>query len=179
LSNPKSELLALLREKAVLHGDFTLASGQKSTYYIDGRLVTLDAEGARLIGALLAPMLSERGIDAVGGPTMGADPIIGAVIAESARIGKPVTGFLVRKEAKAHGRGKQIEGPSVEGKRVALVDDVISTGGSLLRAADAVVAAGAFVDCVAAIVDREMGAEDAFAERGLPYLPLYKKGELL
>jgi len=178
-SDDRAALLALLRDKAVRRGHFVLAAGKTSDYYIDGRLVTLDPEGARLIGALLAARLAERDVQAVGGPTIGADPIIGAVIAESARRATPLAGFLVRKEAKGHGTGKQIEGPLENGMRVALVDDVISTGGSLLRAADAVEALGGVVDCVAAIVDRQMGAADAFGERNFPYLPIFEKDELL
>ena len=178
-SDERAALLALLRTKAVRRGQFKLASGQISDYYIDGRMVTLDAEGARLIGALLAELLARRGVQAIGGPTIGADPIIGAVIAESARRGTPLAGFLVRKEAKGHGMGKQVEGPLEKGMKAALVDDVISTGGSVLQAADAVRALGATVDCVTAVVDREMGADRVFEERGIPYLPLFRKGELL
>ena len=175
----KAELLALLRDKAVKHGEFILSSGKKSPYYIDGRLVTLHPEGARLIGSLLAALLAERRVDAIGGPTMGADPIIGAVIAESSRRAAPLNGFIVRKESKEHGTGKKVEGPLEKGMRVALVDDVISTGGSVISAAEAVRKLGASVDCVVCLVDREMGAVETFRSHGYPYLPLFSKSELL
>src|ERR1039457_159238 len=138
--NHKAELADFLREKSIKRGDFTLASGKKSDYYLDCRLTTLDPEGARLTGYCVLELLDEMGVkpDAIGGLSMGADPLVSAAIVVSAFEKRPVQGFLVRKEAKGHGRKKQIEGmEETRGKRVAIVDDVCTTGGSTQEAIEA------------------------------------------
>lgn len=159
-------------------GDFTLASGAKSDVYIDGRLLTLSSEGAKLAGAMLWERIRALRPDAVGGMTMGADPIVGALLAIA---DTPLLGFLVRKEPKGHGTRKSVEGPrpDKERPRVVLVDDTVTTGGSTLRAIRAVRdewnadVVGAF-----AIVDRETGARQAFAADGVPFEALLRLGEL-
>jgi orotate phosphoribosyltransferase len=170
----RARLVELLRRDALRTGTFTLASGRTSHYYVDGRTVTLAAEGAALIGAGVLEVLSDRPeVTAVGGLTMGADPIVGATLAVAgARGGRDLRGFLVRKEAKVHGLGKLVEGPLAAGTTVAIVDDVATTGGSSLQAVAAVEALGCRVAVVVAVLDRLEGAAETFAARGLDFRPL-------
>jgi orotate phosphoribosyltransferase len=167
-------LIELLRRDALKTGQFTLASGRTSHYYVDGRRVTLSAEGAAVIAEGVLGILATRPeVAAVGGLTMGADPIVGAVLAlapSRARAG--LRGFLVRKEAKGHGTGKLVEGPLEPGATVAIVDDVATTGGSSLKAVEAVEALGCRVACVIAVLDRLEGAGAAFEARGLDFYAL-------
>ena len=131
----KEALVALVRHKALKFGDFTLASGKKATYYLDGKQVTLDAHGARLVAEGILDLLAERGMpDAVGGMSIGADPITSSVVTMSAVRGTPLAGFMVRKEPKGHGTNQFIEGPVQPGDKVVIVEDVVTTGGSSLRA---------------------------------------------
>jgi orotate phosphoribosyltransferase len=175
----QARLLALLRERAVLRGEFTLSSGQKSSYYIDGRLVTLDGEGALAVAEAILEKIGDRDVVAVGGLTMGADPIAGAVAAISAQQGRPLRAFLVRKDVKKHGTQKRIEGPLRPGDPVVIVEDVVSTGASAIDAAQVVQAMKCPVVAVIALVDREMGGDAMFREAGLNYEPLFTKTDLL
>ena len=176
----KSRLKEILQEKSILRGDFTLASGKKSTYYIDGRRTTLDAEGVNLIGKLILEEINkDSSIVAVGGPTMGADPIVGSVLALSQEADCPLQGFLVRKEEKGHGTGKMVEGNLKTGDTVAMVEDVVTTGGSVIRAINAVREAGAEVKTLLVIVDREEGAKSKFEEMGIQFFSIFKISELL
>jgi len=174
----RDRLIALLRRDALKRGTFTLASGRTSHYYVDGRKVTLSSRGAALIGAGVLERLAEfPDVRAVGGLTMGADPIVGAVLALAGVDGEggggePFRGFLVRKEAKAHGTGNRVEGPLEPGDVVAIVDDVATTGGSSLQAVDAVEAMGCKVAVVIVVLDRLEGAGAAFAARDLPFQAL-------
>jgi orotate phosphoribosyltransferase len=170
----RARLVELLRRDALRLGSFTLASGRTSHYYVDGRKVTLSAEGAPLIAeAILNLLASESEIAAVGGLTLGADPIVGSILALAARRGRPgLRGFLVRKQAKSHGTASLVEGPLEPGSTVVIVDDVATTGGSSLQAVDAVEAHGCRVAMVVAVLDRLEGAAQAFAERGLPFRAL-------
>jgi orotate phosphoribosyltransferase len=170
----RERLIDLVRREALQRGMFTLASGRTSHYYIDGRKVTLSSEGAALIGAGVLERLADHpAVQAVGGLTLGADPIVGATLAVAALAGRgPLRGFLVRKEAKAHGTGNRIEGPLEPGSIVAIVDDVATTGGSSLQAVEAVAALGCRVALVIAVLDRLEGAAAAFADRGIPFHPL-------
>ena len=161
--NHRAELADLLRKKSLVRGEFTLASGKKSDYYLDCRLSTLDARGALLTGYCILELLDEMGVnpDAIGGLSMGADPVVSAAIVASAIENRPLPGFLVRKEAKQHGRQKQIEGiENLRGKKVAIADDVCTTGGSTLQAIEAAEQAGAQVIAVISLVDREEGGSD-------------------
>ncbi len=169
-----------LVNRNVLRGDFTLSSGKKSTYYIDGKITTLSAEGAWLVGLLMARSLASDGVAAIGGLTLGADPIVAAVAAMSYQEGKPVAAFIVRKEPKSHGTSRWIEGPSIaRGARVALVDDVITTGASVLKAAERVVEeTGAKVVKVLAVLDRNEGGREALAKAGYAYDPLLTLADL-
>src|SRR5215203_1964661 len=156
-------LLTLLAERSARRGHFTLASGRQSTLYIDARLTTMSPDGLALIGPLALGALRESQweIDAVGGLTLGADPVSYAIAYASAHTERPLRAFTVRKEAKAHGTGRLVEGPFREGDRVAVVEDVITTGGSALRAVEAISAAGGTVAGVLALVDREEGGREA------------------
>jgi len=165
----RDRLANLLRGKSIKRGDFTLASGKKSDYYLDCRLTTLDPEGALHTGYCILELLDEMKIkpDAIGGLSMGADPVVSAAIVVSAIEKRPLQGFLVRKEAKGHGRKKQIEGiEDPRGKRVVIVDDVCTTGGSTQEAIDAVEREGCEVIAVISVVDREEGGS-AEVESGL------------
>ena len=170
----RKRLIELLQRDALKLGTFTLASGRLSHYYVDGRKLTLSAEGAALIGAgVLGLLLKEFTVDSIGGLTLGADPIVGAALALAPGAGlSRLTGFLVRKEAKGHGTGKLVEGPLEPGSRVAIVDDVATTGGSSLQAVQAVQAMGCKVVVVIAVLDRLEGAAAAFAAQGLPFRAL-------
>lgn len=162
----KAHLAALVRELAVRRGEFTLASGAVASYYVDARVPTLHHEAGPLIGLLLQQLTADWQFDAVGGLTMGADPVALAMLHAP---GRPLDAFVVRKAAKDHGTGKRIEGPSVSGRRVLAVEDTSTTGGSVLQAVDALTEAGATVVGVATVIDRATGAAEAIAARGLPY----------
>ena len=163
--------MALIKDEAVFHGDFTLASGKQATYYVDMRRLTLDHRAAPAIGRIVLDLMQGLGdIDAVGGLTLGADPIANAVLHESVRAGAPVDAFVVRKEPKDHGRGRQIEGADVTGKRVVVVEDTSTTGGSPLKAVEVLRAAGAEPVAVISIVDRKTGAQAAIEAAGLHWL---------
>lgn len=170
LESDRQKLIELVKAEAVFHGDFTLASGKKATYYVDMRKLTLDHRAAPAIGRIMADIVREFGdVAAVGGLTLGADPIANAVMHASADSDRPIDAFVVRKEPKDHGRGRQIEGAEVEGKRVVVVEDTLTTGQSPLKAVAALRKAGAEVVAVATIVDRKTGAQAAIEAEGLEY----------
>jgi len=174
-------LLSILAERSARCGQFTLASGRQSTLYIDARLTTMSPDGLALIGPLALAALHEVDwrVHAIGGLTLGADPISYAIAYASAETASPLRAFTVRKEAKAHGTGRLIEGPFREGDRVAVIEDVITTGGSALRAVDAVRAAGGSVVGVLALVDREEGGRDALVSAGLPVVALARASDIV
>lgn len=174
-----NRLLQLALERgAIRYGDFTLSSGRKSSYYFDGRLLSLDPEGAYLLGHALLPLLNDAGVEAVGGPTLGADPIVTAVATASWQQGTPMPAFIVRKEAKGYGMGQMIEGPlPPAGASVAIVDDACTTGGSLFHAIDAAEEAGYKVGLALAALDRNEGGSDAIRERGYQFASLLTAGE--
>lgn len=175
---PRDQLRQLITDLAVVRGKVTLASGREADYYVDLRRVTLHHAAAPLIGHLLLDALEEAGygpaeIDAVGGLTLGADPVATSLLHAAASRGLELDAFVVRKESKAHGLQRRIEGPDVAGKRVVAVEDTSTTGGSVLTAVEALREAGADVRAVAVIVDRNTGAREAIEAEGLPYLYLY------
>lgn len=159
-------LIDLIREQALEFGDFTLASGKKATFYLDCRKVTLDARGANLIAEGILELLGDQLPDAVGGMAIGADPITAAVVTLAGQRGLRMKGFIVRKEAKAHGKGRDVEGPVCPGDTAIIVEDTVTTGGSSLAAIEKAEAAGLRVQGVVAIVDRLEGGAEAFARRG-------------
>jgi orotate phosphoribosyltransferase len=174
-------LARILAERSARRGQFTLASGRHSTLYIDARLTTMSPDGLSLIGPLAHAILvqSTWGVESVGGLTLGADPISYAISYASASTLTALRAFTVRKEAKLHGTGKLIEGPFRTGDRVAVIEDVITTGGSALRAVEAVRAAGGVVAGVLALVDREEGGREAILESGVPVISLVTATEVL
>ena len=168
-----SRLVELIKELAVVHGRVTLSSGIEADYYVDLRRATLHHEASPLIGQVMLDMLDAAGItdfDAAGGLTMGADPVGTAILHQAAARGRKIDAFVVRKAAKAHGMGRQVEGPSVEGKRVIVVEDTSTTGGSPLTAAKALEEAGAIIVAVATVVDRDTGAQKVIEDAGYRYL---------
>ncbi|MEY4639602.1 MAG: hypothetical protein RLY13_600 [Actinomycetota bacterium] len=172
-SAAKPRLVELIKQLAVVHGKVTLSSGIEADYYVDLRRATLHHEAAPLIGQVVLDMLDAAGIkdfDAVGGLTMGADPVATAILHQAAARGRAVDAFVVRKAAKAHGMGRQVEGPDVKGKRVVVVEDTSTTGGSPLTAAKALEEAGAIIVAVATVVDRDTGADKVISDAGYKYL---------
>lgn len=162
-------LLDQVNTKAVVRGRVTLASGREADYYVDMRRVTLDAVAAPVIGRQMLELTADWDFDAVGGLTLGADPVAVAMMHQAAAAGRTLDAFVVRKAQKAHGLQKQIEGPPVEGRRVLAVEDTSTTGGSVLEAVAALRNAGAEVVGVAVIVDRDTGARQAVEAEGLEY----------
>ena len=158
-----------LEKEALKYGEFILSSGQRSRYYFDGRLLSLDPEGSYLLGKALLPKVREAKVDAVGGPTLGADPVVSAVALTSHIEGTPVPAFIVRGDAKSHGTRQQIEGPLVPGSRVVIIDDVCSTGGSLFHAIEAAEEAGCKVVKVIAVLDRLQGGSAELRIRGYDF----------
>ena len=176
MSDPKNALLAEIKSKAIVHGKVILSSGKEANYYVDLRRVTLDAVAAPLVGEVMLALTSELQYDAVGGLTLGADPVATAMMHTAAAQGKRIDSFVVRKSEKQHGLQRRIEGPDVAGRRVLAVEDTSTTGGSVLSAVEALREAGAEVVGVAVIVER--GAAPAIKEAGLPYFAAYSLSDL-
>jgi orotate phosphoribosyltransferase len=169
----RQALSDLIRAKALRFGDFTLASGKKASFYLDCRNVTLDAQGARLIGAGMLELIRGDLPPLVGGMAIGADPITAAILTLAGVEGLPLRGVMVRKEAKQHGTGKFVEGPSAAGEELVIVEDVVTTGGSSLLAIERAEAVGLKVRRVLAIVDRLEGGREAFAAKGYELTTLF------
>jgi orotate phosphoribosyltransferase len=165
-----SELVSLIGTKALKRGTFRLASGREASFYLDAKQVVLDARGSMLVGRAILEKLKALGPlpDAVGGMSIGADPITSAVVTMAGVEGLPLKGFMVRKESKDHGTKKYIEGPVAPGQRVVIVEDVTTTGGSSLLAIDRAQEFGLVVERVVTVIDRLAGAQAAFAARGIP-----------
>ena len=171
LEADRQYLIALIEDEALFHGDFTLSSGQQASYYVDMRKLTLDHRAAPAIGRIMLDLLRDvEGISAVGGLTLGADPIANAVMHESARTPRPLDAFVVRKEPKDHGRGRQVEGADVAGKRVVVLEDTSTTGQSAMKAVEALRREGAEPVAVAVIVDRRTGAQALIESEGIAWL---------
>ena len=167
----RRQLIDHIVRDAVFRGDFTLTSGKKASFYIDLRRVSLDHRVAPLIGQVMLDLISDvPEVAAVGGMTMGADPIAAAILHQGAVQGLSYDAFVVRKEPKDHGRGRQVEGPELEGKRVVVVEDTSTTGGSPLSAIAALKKVGAEIAAVAVVVDRNTGAREVIEAAGYPYL---------
>lgn len=165
----KQQLIRLVREKGLKFGDFTLASGKQAKFYLDCRRVTLDSLGANLVGEGILELLESEGLpDAVGGMAIGADPITAAIITLAYQRGHKLSGFIVRKEAKEHGTGRAVEGPVEPGMSAIIVEDVVTTGGSSLKAIEHVERFGMKVRGVIAIIDRLEGGRAAFEKAGYP-----------
>jgi orotate phosphoribosyltransferase len=177
----RTRLLELIKELAVVHGKVILSSGKEADYYIDLRRITLHHEAAPLVGSVMLEMLDEAGIEFTnaGGLTMGADPVGTALMHAAGHSGRSIDAFVVRKAQKSYGMGRQVEGPSVEGRNVVVLEDTSTTGGSALTAVEGVRKAGGNVVAVAVIVDRDTGSKERIeAEAGVPYFYAYGKDEL-
>jgi orotate phosphoribosyltransferase len=172
----RDDLLRVIKDKAVLHGDFVLSSGQHATWYIDLRRVLLSGAAAPLAGRVMLATADGLDYDAVGGLTLGADPVAAAMIHAAAGQGRMLDAFVVRKAGKTHGLQRRIEGPDVAGRRVLAVEDTSTTGASVLTAVDALREAGAEVVGVAVMVER--GAGDRVRQQGLPFRAAYDLGDL-
>jgi orotate phosphoribosyltransferase len=174
--NSRDKLREEILEKAVVHGKVILSSGKEANYYVDLRRVTLDSVAAPLVGEVMLELTKDLDFDAVGGLTLGADPVATAMMHIAASRGRNLDSFVVRKAEKAHGLQRRIEGPDVKGRRVLAVEDTSTTGGSVMTAVEALNEAGAIVVGVAVIVER--GAAPLIAENGLAYLAAYQLSDL-
>lgn len=178
--NDKEKLKQILLEKSVITGRvFKLASGKTSDFYVDARVTTLHPEGAYLCGKIFLEMLADFEVDAVGGYSIGADPIVSSIAVLSHQQGKPLPAFIIRKEEKSHGTGKVIEGNFPEGGKVAIFDDVVTSGGSILRGADRVKEQGGTVEVVMAVIDREDGGKEKIEAAGFKFLSIFTKKDLI
>jgi len=179
VTSPRERLLEIIQAKAIVHGRVTLSSGKEADYYVDLRRITLDGEAAPLVGQVMRRLTADLAFDAVGGLTLGADPVATAMLHAAAAAGERLDAFVVRKAGKAHGLQQRIEGPSIAGRRVLVVEDTTTTGASPLEAVSAAREAGAEVVAVATIADRATGAGERLeAEAGVPYLFVYSLEEL-
>ncbi|MHB0936248.1 MAG: orotate phosphoribosyltransferase [Armatimonadota bacterium] len=178
MADDRARLLELIEELAVKRGHFILASGRESNYYLDGRMVALHPEGAYLIGKLLFAQMADLDVQAVGGLTMGADPVASAVSIVSFLEGTPINAFLVRKESKDHGTKKLVEGPLAPGSRVVIVEDTVTTGQSPLKAVAAAEELGCTVVAVMVVIDREEGARECIEGAGYRFMPLFTVKDL-
>lgn len=178
--NLREKLIQVIKEKS-LRTNVTrvLTSGKTSNYYIDAKMTTLDPRGARLVGLLILEALKDYDVDAIGGYTLGADPIVSVVAALSAETDRPLSAFIVRKEPKKHGERKMIEGPFQQGWKVAVVDDVVTTGGSTLKACRAVEEEGGRVVLALTLVDRLEGGRENLEKSGYTFVSLLTRDDLL
>lgn len=176
----KEELIKIIKEKSLITGvERVLASGRTSTYYIDAKMTTLDPKGANVVARLILEVLKDYDLDAIGGFTLGADPIVSAVAVLSTETARPLPAFIVRKEPKKHGERKMIEGPFEKGWKVCVVDDVVTTAGSTLKACQAVEEEGGKVVLTLAIVDRQEGGRENLEAKGYKFVSLLTRTELL
>ena len=178
VASPRDRLLALIKAKAIVRGKVILSSGREADYYVDLRRITLDGEAAPLVGLVMNEMTKGLDFDAVGGLTLGADPVATAMLHASAAAGRRLDAFVVRKSGKAHGLQQRIEGPSIKGRRVLIVEDTTTTGASPMDAVAAALEEGAEVVAVATIADRATGAREKLEAQGLTYVSAYSLAEL-
>ena len=179
LQQDKQTLLKLIRELAYFREKIILSSGKESDYYVDARRVTLTAQGAYLCARLILDHVKDEPYDAIGGPTLGADPMLGAIGVVSLQAGRPVNTFIIRKAPKAHGKQQQVEGPALrKGGKVILIDDVATTGKAFLESLDVLTPLGIRVVKAVCVLDRGEGAREALAQRGVPLVALFNISEI-
>ena len=179
IRSPRDRLLELIKARAIVHGKVTLSSGREADYYVDLRRITLDGQAAPLVGQVMNELTKDLDFEAVGGLTLGADPVATAMLhASAAAAGRPLDAFVVRKTGKAHGLQQRIEGPSIRGRRVLIVEDTTTTGASPMDAVAAAREEGAEVVAVATIADRATGAREKLEAQGLTYVTAYSLAEL-
>ena len=175
----REELLGIIIKEAYVRECITLSSGKESDYYIDARRVTLSPRGVYWCARMIWDVIGDDAIDAVGGPTLGADPMIGAISVVGLQLGRPMNTFIIRKTAKVHGKQQQVEGPILkEGSQVVLIDDVATTGKAFLQSIDVLTAMGVKVYKAICIVDRGEGAREAIARRGCELVSLFDISEI-
>ncbi len=180
LAQLKSELLPILKARAFFREKIRLSSGKESDFYIDARRVTLSPAGANLCARIILEMFKNEKMDAIGGPTLGADPIVGAVAALSYEMGKPVNAFIVRKAPKPYGKQQQIEGPLLqEGDHIVLFDDVVTTGKSIVQSIDVLSAMNLKAAKAVCIVDRKEGAREILAQKGCELIAIFTIDDIL
>lgn len=179
LRKERHELLELLAKEAYVKGKVILSSGKESDYYVDARRVTLTAKGAYLCARLVLDCVKDESYDAIGGPTLGADPMLGAIGVVSLQAGRPVNTFIIRKAPKAHGKQRQVEGPALpKGGKVVLIDDVATTGKAFLESLDVLTPMGIRVVKAVCVLDRGEGAREALAQKGVPLVALFNISEI-
>lgn len=168
----RETLIDLIRERALKFGEFRLVSGQTSSYYLDGKQITLNSFGLNQVALGLLDLLSDVEYSAIGGMSIGADPIVGGVLVAAAAADRDLNGFMVRKEAKGHGTNRYVEGPVTAGDKVIIIDDVVTTGGSAIQAAERVTEFGCEVVMAVGIIDRLQGGAEAFERKEIPFRSL-------
>jgi orotate phosphoribosyltransferase len=180
MEKQREKLLYLLKRYAFKKGEFILSSGRKSSYYIDARTVTLSSEGAYLCARVILDLIKDKKVSAIGGPSVGADPILGAIATLSHIERIPIKTFIIRKELKPHGRKREIEGPDLKkGEEVILIDDVVTTGESLIRSMRILKGMGINVKEAICLVDRQEGAEENLKREGLKLISIFKSKDFL
>ena len=180
IDQDKKELFHLLKTKAFSRGKFILSSGKESSFYLDARLVTLSAAGAYLTGRIMFNMVQSDWPDAIGGPTLGADPMVGAIASLSHQAGRPIDTFIIRKTPKAHGKQQQIEGPSLkEGGSVVIIDDVATTGKAFVESIEVLQKLNITIKKAICVIDRGEGAREALAQYNVPLESIFTVAEFL
>jgi orotate phosphoribosyltransferase len=180
IDQDKIELFRLLKTHAFSKGKFILSSGKESDFYLDARLVTLSAAGAYLTARIMLDMVKEDHLDAIGGPTLGADPMVGAIASLSHQAGRPINTFIIRKQPKAHGKQQQVEGPLLkEGGSVAIIDDVATTGKAFVESIEVLQKMNIKIKKAICVIDRGEGASEALAQYQVPLISIFKINEFL
>lgn len=175
----KDLLLNSLKKDSILKGDFVLSSGETSNYYIDARINTLSSNSLGYVADIFYKQITEANLDIVGGPSIGADPIVGAILYRAYMDKFVFKAFIMRSNEKEHGTQKRIEGPDISNSSIAIVEDVVSTGSSIMKTVEELKNRGCSIKLILSIVDREMGAIERFLKEGLEYRPIFKISELL
>ena len=180
MSSDRAQLFQILKEKAFFRGKFILSSGKESSFYLDARLVSLSPAGAYLTGKVMLDMIKDDTVDAIGGPTLGADPMVGAIAALSYQAKKPIDTFIIRKQPKSHGKQQQVEGPELkEGAAVVIIDDVATTGKAFVESIEVLHKMNIKVLKAICIIDRNEGAREALAKYNVPLVPIFTINEFL
>jgi len=180
IDQDKSELFRILKLKAFSRGHFILSSGKTSDFYLDARLVTLSAAGAYLTARIMLDMIGQDKVDAIGGPTLGADPMVGAIASLSHQAGRPIDTFIIRKQPKAHGKQQQVEGPLLkEGSSVVIIDDVATTGKAFVESIEVLQKMNIKIKKAICVIDRQEGAREALAQYNVPLDPIFTIAEFL
>lgn len=180
MTQERTELFNVLKEKAFFRGKFILSSGKESSFYLDARLVSLSPIGAYLTGKIILDMVKDDVLDAIGGPTLGADPMVGAIASLSYQAKKPINTFIIRKQPKAHGKQQQVEGPELkEGARVVIIDDVATTGKAFVESIEVLQRMNVTIVKAICMIDRNEGAQQALAKYNVPLVPIFTINEFL